>query len=307
MLRHAIVGYDGSDRAHDALALGEVLTERAGAELTVARVLQWDAGAFAGGGTPSGQALALELDARVRADLDAAARRARGRARTVVSASSARGLHDLASDTEADLLVVGSSGRGQAGRVLAGGVANRLLNGAPCAVAVAPLGYRRRYAPDVRVIGVGYDGSPEAQAALEAAADVARQLGASLRLVAVAPAPDSAGVPPWPPLMDARQLGRRLRHDLEGRIDAALATLPAELGATGSVISGAPATVLLDKAGLGFDLLALGSRGYGTLRRVLLGSVSSDLVSAAPCPVVVFPRSVVIELADGEPADRTAA
>lgn len=307
MLRRAIAGFDSSDGAHDALALGGVLTEAAGAELIVARVLSWEAGYLAGRPLHGGDGEGNELEARIRAELEAAARSAGGRPRTVTSTSAARGLHDLALETEADLLVVGSSARGPAGRVLAGGVGQRLLNGAPCGVAVAPVGYRRRYAPDVQVIGVGYDGSQESQSALEAAAELARQLRASVRLVGVAPAAGEGLVPPWLAAGDTRQLRRRLRDELEGRIDGALMRLPPELGATGSVVSGEPATVLHDKAGLGFDLLALGSRGYGTLRRVLLGSVSSDLVGSAPCPVVVFPRAAVIDVAAGTPHEPAAA
>jgi len=34
----------------------------------------------------------------------------------------------------------------------------------------------------------------------------------------------------------------------------------------------------------------VGSRGYGPLRRVLLGSVSTELIRTAPCPVIVHPR-----------------
>jgi hypothetical protein len=37
-------------------------------------------------------------------------------------------------------------------------------------------------------------------------------------------------------------------------------------------------------------LLVLGSRGYGPVRRVLLGSVSGELVRGAACPVLVVPR-----------------
>ncbi|MCB1005297.1 MAG: universal stress protein [Acidimicrobiales bacterium] len=37
----------------------------------------------------------------------------------------------------------------------------------------------------------------------------------------------------------------------------------------------------------GADLLVVGSRGHGALRRALLGSVSTHLVNHAPCPVVV--------------------
>lgn len=40
----------------------------------------------------------------------------------------------------------------------------------------------------------------------------------------------------------------------------------------------------------GISLMTVGSRGWGPLRRVLLGSVSSHLVSSAPWPLIVFPR-----------------
>ena len=39
-------------------------------------------------------------------------------------------------------------------------------------------------------------------------------------------------------------------------------------------------------------LLVVGSRGYGPLRRVLLGSVSTELVRSAPCPLIVTPRGM---------------
>ena len=39
------------------------------------------------------------------------------------------------------------------------------------------------------------------------------------------------------------------------------------------------------------DLLVVGSRGYGPVRHALLGSVTSELMQAAACPVLVVPRS----------------
>jgi nucleotide-binding universal stress UspA family protein len=40
------------------------------------------------------------------------------------------------------------------------------------------------------------------------------------------------------------------------------------------------------------DVLVCGSRGYGRVRAVLLGSVSRQLVADAHCPVIVLPRGV---------------
>ena len=56
--------------------------------------------------------------------------------------------------------------------------------------------------------------------------------------------------------------------------------------------SGDPVLVLEQEASRGLDLLVLGARGYGPLRSVLLGSVSTEVVCHSPCPVLVVPRSV---------------
>jgi nucleotide-binding universal stress UspA family protein len=66
----------------------------------------------------------------------------------------ARGLHDLARELAADLIVVGCSRRALLGRVLLGDDARAWLDGAPCAVAIAPRGYAERAAPVVE-LGVG--------------------------------------------------------------------------------------------------------------------------------------------------------
>jgi nucleotide-binding universal stress UspA family protein len=80
------------------------------------------------------------------------------------------------------LIVLGSTHRGGLGRVMPGSVAERLLNGAPCPVAVAPRGYEPR---ELRVIAVGYDGSAEATAALELATALGEAADATLRVIAV--------------------------------------------------------------------------------------------------------------------------
>jgi nucleotide-binding universal stress UspA family protein len=51
------------------------------------------------------------------------------------------------------------------------------------------------------------------------------------------------------------------------------------------------APIRLAEASEGLDLLCLGSRGYGPVRRVLLGSVSSDVVNHAASAVMVVPRT----------------
>jgi nucleotide-binding universal stress UspA family protein len=57
------------------------------------------------------------------------------------AAESAPRLELAARKHAADLLVIGSSRRGRMGQILAGGVALRLLPGAPCAAALPPAAY----------------------------------------------------------------------------------------------------------------------------------------------------------------------
>ena len=89
--------------------------------------------------------------------------------RAVPSSSVAGALTELAEDEAADLVVVGSTARERG----VGDVATRMLHGSPCAVAVAPPGYRN--APGLHHLGVAYDGSPEAEMALDAAYRIAAE------------------------------------------------------------------------------------------------------------------------------------
>jgi nucleotide-binding universal stress UspA family protein len=53
---------------------------------------------------------------------------------------------------------------------------------------------------------------------------------------------------------------------------------------------GDPVGKLLEAAEMGVDLLVLGSRGFGPVMRLLIGSVSSHVIRQASCPVLVVPR-----------------
>ena len=65
------------------------------------------------------------------------------------------------------------------------------LNGAPCAVAIAPVGYAEHPAPLAR-IGIAYNSTPEAAAALALARELAEQIGASLHALEVVSIPTVA-------------------------------------------------------------------------------------------------------------------
>ena len=181
--------------------------------------------------------------------------------------------------------------------MLAGDVTAGTLHSSPCPVVVAPAGYAQRVGR-LETIGVGYDGSPESRAALNLARTVAEAAGARLRIIDVVKAPGHDGpfagyAPDW--TEDAR-----VRRELaEARVQRAVADVGAI--ATGEVVHGEPADALAF-AGDALDLLVTGSRNYGPIRRLMLGSTSSKLVHRAPCPVLVATRSVEDDATAAAPA-----
>ena len=294
MYRNVIVGYDGSDQAEDALAFAGMLVETVGGDLTLVEVMPYEPVlSEVAVGPPT--TLVLQRNA-TRERLTKLARLLDVSAEAVESSSPARGLHETAERLGADLVVVGSSHRGPVGRVLAGSVGRRLLNGAPCPVAVVPHGYRQDGDRALRSVGVGFDGSREAQEALDAAAELGRGVDCSLRVVTAVPPINYGYSGAW--MLADSDLSRVLHEQSQHRLDDALRPLAADVRAEGRVLDGDPVTVLVDEAREGIDLLFVGSRGYGRLRGVLLGSVSAELIRCAPCPVVAVPRSS-LRAADG--------
>ena len=81
-----------------------------------------------------------------------------------------------------------------------------------------------------------------------------------------------------------------MREEYQEALDQALAGLPGEVRATGELLYGEVVDELAMVGERGVDLLVCGSRGYGPVRRVLLGTVSAALLRQASVPVLVVPR-----------------
>ena len=81
-----------------------------------------------------------------------------------------------------------------------------------------------------------------------------------------------------------------VREDVRGALDKAVAALPAGVEATEELLEGDTVDALAALDEREIDLLVCGSRGYGPVRRVLLGGVLRKLIRRAACPVVVVPR-----------------
>jgi nucleotide-binding universal stress UspA family protein len=281
-----IVGVDGTERSRDALALADLLATAAGARLLIAHVHPYGQleGLLSGGEYET-------LVRKVAESTAAAVRELLGDQpahdmRLVAARSPAAGLQDFARREGGSLIVLGSSHRSSVGRVLPGGVGQRLLAGAPVPVALAPLGYADRERR-LDVIGSAFDGSDESQRALEWAAGRARQAGAALRVVAVHEPMAFSNVPTG--AFSGESANRALRRTLRERLDEAVAELGGGVP-TEAVLADGGAVQELERAAEQLDLLVVGSRGYGPLRAVLLGSVSGQLINGAPAPIVVVPR-----------------
>jgi len=290
-----IVGVDAREGGRDALALAAGLARTCDGELIAVHAYPHDY--FVSRGASAGFESAVHGAAMetLECELDRAGIHARPIA--VPDGSPGRALHLAARRNDGDVIVVGSTHRGPLGRVLAGDATASALHGAPCPVLVAPAGYAR-HGGELRTIGVAYDGSPEAGAALTIARELADTAGARLRVIEVVPEPQ-LGDPYFAYATDWGELTAARREEAEERV----ARVVAGLGplATGDVVVGLPARELAF-AGNELDLLVTGSRNYGPLRRLVLGSTSARLVHGAPCPVLVTTRS-----AAGEDEDTDAA
>jgi nucleotide-binding universal stress UspA family protein len=275
-----LVGYDGSDGGRDALELTRVLAEATGANVLVVTVLPY-------GPLPIPYEILEEEEAeRARPLFDEARERLGGlevEARAFGGGSPAGVINDLAEREEVDTIAVGSPHRGPVGRTLIGSVADGLLHGAPCEVLTAPRGYAAEEHGPFRTIAVAYDDTEEAKAALRRAEAIALACRATIVVYTVAApvavVPGAAGyTPAIPP--EAGPIVTRAVKSVDDR-----------LAATGRVLSGQPGPALADACEEGgTDLVVSGSRGYGPLARVFLGSVSTQLMHKSACPVLVVPR-----------------
>jgi nucleotide-binding universal stress UspA family protein len=290
MFRHVFVGVDGRPAGRDAVALAQQL---AAPDAPPTLVHIRELAPIAGASHAYNERVEQESAQILEREREATG--ARGEQISVSAPSVGRGLHSLAERHGADLIVVGSCHRGFAGRVLAGNDTRRALNGASCAVAVAPVGHAKRPV-NITMIGVGYDGSPESRLALALARQLAARHHASLRALHVVPIPAS----PY-----SGYAGAALPGLLEATVTAATDEL-SRLGVDGEARIGAVGEELV-AFGLTVDLLVIGSRGYGALRRLMLGSTAHYLTGHARCPVVVLPRQASAGTERASSEDREAA
>lgn len=215
--------------------------------------------------------------------------RAAGVAVRIVDGQPVPALLHAARSWNADLILVGSSGRGAISRAILGSVSDEIVRTAPCPVLVA----KRRVASFERML-VATDGSVHAEAALRFVAALPVPPSAELRVCAVSEAPDAA---PQPVLAgrDRRAGLLALLTEMEKR--TAIQAVTKALGILGSLPCSIQSSVRHGDAGRELadevhrwvpDLLVVGARGRTAGRDVPLGSVTQTLLRQAKCPTLVF-------------------
>jgi nucleotide-binding universal stress UspA family protein len=276
MFKNVLVGVDGRLNGRDAIALASRLTDPTG-KLTLAHVHSGvlrastaiSPGLVREERKASQELLEQELTA---ADMSA-------QVISIEAMSPGSGLHQQAEDQNADLLVVGSCSHGAFGRAMLGDDTRAALNGAPCAVAIARLGYAEHPTP-ITKIGVAYNGSPESEAALAEAQDLAAT-GATIHALEVVSIPTAAYTGIMPPAIG---------ESIDVMLQEATSRMKELAGVEGHAVYGLTGEELATFS-QEVDILIVGSRGYGPVKRLVLGSTSDYLERHARSSVLVLPRS----------------
>jgi nucleotide-binding universal stress UspA family protein/nitrite reductase/ring-hydroxylating ferredoxin subunit len=191
-------------------------------------------------------------------------------ARTVIRRGEAgETLAAIAREADADLIVVGDAGMGEARRFRLGGVAERAAHAASCDVLIVRTrrpARRKRTSDLYGGIVVGTDGSPTATEAVRKAFDLGMMMETRVNVVYVA----------GDPLVGAIVLER------------AIASKPDWVPVTSELVEGTPADKLEEIAGAqGCDLIVVGNKGVTGTRRFLLAAVPVKLAHHASQDVLI--------------------
>lgn len=284
-----VIGYDGAPGGADALALGLGWSRQLSVRAVIVTVYP--------GPAPIGPG---RVDVEWVADRRREAERLLDEALTVSSpaasvefkavgsGSASHGLHDVAEELGASLIVLGSQTER---RLLATSTGERVIAGAPCPVAMPPRGWRDRALHDLGRIGVAFVPTPDGREALRVGAMLALRIGARLHVVTVVAGP--AEVMSYRIGEDVdRMYVTAAKEAFEHSIEQAISELASDVEAIGEVVVGDdPVETLAGMANSSFDALFMGSRGYGPMRRVLLGGVASRLLRRLDIPAVIVPRA----------------
>jgi nucleotide-binding universal stress UspA family protein len=194
---------------------------------------------------------------------------------TIEARSVRNGLHAFVRRERADLLVIGVSHFDDLARDMSGDDTRAVLEDAPCAVAVAPIGYFPHGAVIAR-IGVAYDDSAQSERALALARDLAAARGAELSAFEAVDAP-----------LYVRETWDVRAPEIDERVDEARDRI-ATLGGLEADAGFGDTVGELVQFGRTVDLLVIGSHRYRPIDRLLRSTTAQQLADETSVPLLVL-------------------
>jgi nucleotide-binding universal stress UspA family protein len=289
MASRVVSGYDGSEASEDAVAFGLTWCRSTGDVPIVATVFP-EEHPLGAGRVDVEWATYVREQAEIIQDKARAAVGDAALYRNVASTSAAHGLADLAEDIEAVMLIVGTTQETGLARALLGSITERLLHGATAPVLVVPPGWRESAPDRISSIGVAYVDTRDGREALRIAVQVALRIPAQVTLYSVI-GQSSERYSYLIGRTGEQAVLDKARDSFGKALEFAAAGVPPELEPRTVLLEGAVVDSLAALGPDDVDMLVCGSRGYGPVRRVLLGGVSSRLIRGARLPVAVVPRA----------------
>ena len=184
---------------------------------------------------------------------------------------------------EAEMVVVGSSGKGMLARGLLGSVSSSVVRQANCPVAVIRDEDLLMPDPQHAPVLVGVDGSPVSELATEIAFDQASRRGVELIALHAWSDVCASGLPGWEWSASGSEssFADSLAHWQERYPNVTVQRV---------VVCDEPARQLIEKSESA-QLVVVGSHGRGAFDRMVLGSVSNTVLHSVRIPVIVARRS----------------
>lgn len=295
--RKVIVGADGSDPSKAAIEWAAAEAVRRGAPLRIVHGLGMPLIVSSYGGPERFQP-SKEISGQADSVLEAA-KKSVGELHPSLTVETVTALEEaplalIRQSHPHDLLVVGSRGLGSVASLFVGSVSIRVAAQAPCPVVVVPSKDGKPTKSSLDNLVVGVDDSKHARRALKLAVDLAVESGGDLTVV------NSWEVPfPYDPVA-MTAAGYQPQDDIfeknsEALVDELLADVMSDqredVDLEVSVVRAQanPVDALLGAA-VEADAIVVGSRGRGSVRGLLLGSVSQSILHRAKIPVVVLPK-----------------
>jgi len=186
----------------------------------------------------------------------------------------------MAGEQKADLIVMGARGLGPVKERLLGSVSHRILTLAPCATLIVHGPVKA-----MKQILLPLQGPYDAEAAIRFLQLKPFHDAVELTLLTVLPSTE----PPWP-VDTAAAASSEILEKQADYIEGVAERLQA-IGyqAHGVAVVGTPAAMILQTAStLRSDLILMGTRGRQGIARMVLGSVSHEVLHKMPCPVLAF-------------------